>query len=149
VHDVKGGDDVVGRRQPCFRVEDFVADPVRASALLLRFAFEARLARVLLIALYRDVEARLDDQLSEVVSALEANATLITLGGLSRISGRRLRPSAGPRRYRQPAAASCCLGSPKPCWTAGPLTARNHLCAKRCAWPGSPVRPGSWRRRPC
>jgi hypothetical protein len=55
----------------------------RASALLLRFVLAARLARVLLIAMYRDVEVRLDDELSEVVSALEANATLITLGGLS------------------------------------------------------------------
>jgi hypothetical protein len=67
----------------------------RASALLLRFVFEARLARVLLIALYRDVEARLDDELSEVVSALEASATLITLGGLSREEIHILLPGAG------------------------------------------------------
>lgn len=69
----------------------------RASALLLRFVSEARLARVLLIALYRDVEARLDDELSEVVSALEANATLITLGGLSREEIHLLLPGAGHR----------------------------------------------------
>ena len=68
----------------------------RASALLLRFAFEARLARVLLIALYRDVEARLDDELSEVIGALEASATLITLGGLSHEEIRILLPGAGP-----------------------------------------------------
>ena len=67
----------------------------RASALLLRFVFEARLAKVLLIALYRDVEVRLDDELSEVVSALEANATLITLGGLSREEIHVLLPGAG------------------------------------------------------
>jgi hypothetical protein len=67
----------------------------RASALLLRFVFEARLARVLLIALYRDVEVRLDDELSEVVSALETNATLITLGGLSREQIHILMPGAG------------------------------------------------------
>jgi predicted ATPase len=68
----------------------------RASVLLLRFAFEARLARVLLVALYRDVEVRLDDELSEVVGALEANATLITLGGLSREEIHALLPGADP-----------------------------------------------------
>src|SRR5205814_8949346 len=75
--------DRAARAAPLVVLLDDLHAAGRASALLLRFAFEARLARVLLIALYRDVEARLDDELSEVVSALEANATLITLGGLS------------------------------------------------------------------
>jgi hypothetical protein len=88
--------DRAARAAPLVVVLDDLHAAGRASALLLRFAFEARLARVLLIALYRDVEARLDDELSEVVSALEANATLITLGGLSREEIRTLLPGAGP-----------------------------------------------------
>jgi predicted ATPase len=88
--------DRVSRAAPLVVVLDDLHAAGRASALLLRFVFEARLARVLLIALYRDVEARLDDELSEVVSALEANATLIPLGGLSREEIRILLPGAGP-----------------------------------------------------
>jgi len=76
--------DRASRAAPLVVVLDDLHAAGRASALLLRFVFEARLARVVLIALYRDVEVRLDDELGEVVSALEANATLITLGGLSR-----------------------------------------------------------------
>lgn len=88
--------DRASRAAPLVVVLDDLHAAGRASALLLRFVFEARLARVLLIALYRDVEVRLDDELSEVVSALEANATLMTLGGLSGEEIRTLLPSAGP-----------------------------------------------------
>jgi hypothetical protein len=88
--------DRASRVAPLVVVLDDLHAAGRASALLLRFVFEARLARVLLIALYRDVEVRLDDELSEVVSALEANATLMTLGGLSGEEIRTLLPSAGP-----------------------------------------------------
>jgi predicted ATPase len=88
--------DQVSRAAPLVVVLDDLHAAGRASALLLRFVFEARLARVLLIALYRDVEVRLDDELSEVVSALEASATLMTLGGLSREEIRILLPGAGP-----------------------------------------------------
>jgi tetratricopeptide (TPR) repeat protein len=88
--------DRAARAAPLVVLLDDLHAAGRASALLLRFAFEARLARVLLIALYRDVEARLDDELSEVVGALEASATLITLGGLSREEIGILLPGAGP-----------------------------------------------------
>lgn len=87
--------DRASRAAPLVVVLDDLHAAGRASALLLRFVFEARLERVLLIALYRDVEARLDDELSEVVSALEATATLVTLGGLSREEIRVLLPGAG------------------------------------------------------
>jgi tetratricopeptide (TPR) repeat protein len=87
--------DRASRDAPLVVVLDDLHAAGRASALLLRFAATARLARVLLIALYRDVEARLDDELSEVVSALEANASLITLGGLSREEIHILLPAAG------------------------------------------------------
>ncbi len=86
--------DRASRAAPLVVVLDDLHAGGRASALLLRFVFEARLARVLLIALYRDVEARLDDELCEVVSALEASATLITLGGLSPEQIRMLLPGA-------------------------------------------------------
>jgi tetratricopeptide (TPR) repeat protein len=88
--------DRAARAAPLVVVLDDLHAAGRASVLLLRFAFEARLARVLLVALYRDVEVRLDDELSEVVSALEANATLITLGGLSREEIHALLPGADP-----------------------------------------------------
>ena len=88
--------DRASRAAPLVVVLDDLHAAGRASALLLRFVFEAKLARVLLIALYRDVEVRLDDELSEVVGALEANATLITLGGLSREEMGILLPGAGP-----------------------------------------------------
>jgi hypothetical protein len=84
------------RAAPLVVVLDDLHAAGRASALLLRFVFEARLARVLLIGMYRDVEVRLDDELSEVVGALEANGTPITLGGLSREEIRTLLPGAGP-----------------------------------------------------
>jgi hypothetical protein len=87
--------DRASRAAPLVVVLDDLHAAGRPSALLLRFAFDARLARVLLIALYREVEVRLDDELSEVVSALEANAALITLGGLSREEIRALLPGAG------------------------------------------------------
>src|SRR6266705_6402716 len=51
--------DRASRAAPLVVVLDDLHAGGRASALLLRFVFEARLARVLLIALYRDVEARL------------------------------------------------------------------------------------------
>jgi AAA ATPase domain len=88
--------DRASRAAPLVVVLDDLHAAGRASALLLRFAFEAKLARVLLIALYRDVEARLDGELSEVVGALEATATLITLGGLSRGEIGILLPGADP-----------------------------------------------------
>lgn len=87
--------DRASRAAPLVVVLDDLHAAGRASALLLRFVFEARLARVLLIALYRDVEVRLDDELSEVVSALEAAATVVTLGGLSREEIHVLLPGAG------------------------------------------------------
>ena len=86
--------DRASRAAPLVVVLDDLHAAGRASALLLRFVFEARLPRVLLLALYRDVEARLDDELSEVVSAIEASAVLITLGGLSREQIHTLLPGA-------------------------------------------------------
>ena len=88
--------DRASRAAPLVVVLDDLHAAGRASALLLRFAETERLARVLLIALYRDVEARLDDELSEVISALEASASLIRLGGLSREEVHILLPGAGP-----------------------------------------------------
>jgi len=87
--------DRASRAAPLVVVLDDLHAAGRASALLLRFAVEAKLAHVVLIALYRDVEVRLDDELSEVVSALEAAATVITLGGLSHAEIRALLPGAG------------------------------------------------------
>ena len=77
-----------------------VLDDVHAaghpSALLLRFAVARRLSRVLLIATYRDMEVRLDTDLSEVIGAMEGRGTTLTLQGLSTAEIRALLPGAAP-----------------------------------------------------
>ncbi len=56
----------------------------RPSALLLRFAAAARLSRVVLLATYREAEARLDPEVSDVIATLESAGTFLPLGGMSR-----------------------------------------------------------------
>jgi AAA ATPase domain len=55
----------------------------RPSVLLLRFAAAARLSRVLLLATYRVAEARLDADVSDVITVLESAGTPLALAGLS------------------------------------------------------------------
>src|SRR5215813_3627071 len=51
----------------------------RPSVLLLRFAAAARLSRVLLLATYRAAEARLDADVSDVITVLESAGTPLAL----------------------------------------------------------------------
>jgi len=75
--------DRASRTAPLVVVLDDLHAAGRPSALLLRFAATAPLSRVLLIATYRDAEARLDTSPNDIITGLESAGTVLTLGGLA------------------------------------------------------------------
>src|SRR5260370_11792809 len=88
--------DRASRSAPLVIVLDDLHAAGHPSALLLRFAAARRLSRVLLIATYRDIEVRLDADLTKVIGALEGHGAVLTLGGLSTTEIRVLLPGATP-----------------------------------------------------
>jgi predicted ATPase len=75
--------DEASKAAPLVVILDDLHAAGRPSVLLLRFAAAARLSRVMLLATYRGAEALLDQDIGEVIPALETAGTPLALAGLS------------------------------------------------------------------